>query len=108
MHPEQGRYVRSLPQLRFSSNPPLEIQENEVPVAVAQLRVALTDTRREPETLRDHVLGAGGPRAPVLPRITPFEIPRQLGEPVHVRSARHRSEERRVGKECRSRWSPYH
>src|SRR5256886_6205989 len=22
--------------------------------------------------------------------------------------ARHRSEERRVGKECRSRWSPYH
>ena len=24
--------------------------------------------------------------------------------PIHVR----RSEERRVGKECRSRWSPYH
>ena len=24
------------------------------------------------------------------------------------RSVRHRSEERRVGKECRSRWSPYH
>ena len=23
-------------------------------------------------------------------------------------SDRHRSEERRVGKECRSRWSPYH
>ena len=29
----------------------------------------------------------------------------------HYRSKnnkRHRSEERRVGKECRSRWSPYH
>src|SRR3989441_13179028 len=25
-----------------------------------------------------------------------------------VRIAAHRSEERRVGKECRSRWSPYH
>src|SRR2546427_1945126 len=25
-----------------------------------------------------------------------------------VRRARERSEERRVGKECRSRWSPYH
>ena len=25
-----------------------------------------------------------------------------------VRSATYRSEERRVGKECRSRWSPYH
>ena len=27
--------------------------------------------------------------------------------PAHCRSAE-RSEERRVGKECRSRWSPYH
>src|SRR5256885_12220569 len=28
--------------------------------------------------------------------------------PVSERIARERSEERRVGKECRSRWSPYH
>ena len=29
---------------------------------------------------------------------------------VHVETSEHttRSEERRVGKECRSRWSPYH
>src|SRR5258708_31201393 len=26
----------------------------------------------------------------------------------HLGEAQHRSEERRVGKECRSRWSPYH
>ena len=26
----------------------------------------------------------------------------------HVADDVHRSEERRVGKECRSRWSPYH
>ena len=26
----------------------------------------------------------------------------------HVKSLEERSEERRVGKECRSRWSPYH
>ena len=26
----------------------------------------------------------------------------------YERMAKHRSEERRVGKECRSRWSPYH
>ena len=25
-----------------------------------------------------------------------------------LRGLHHRSEERRVGKECRSRWSPYH
>ena len=28
--------------------------------------------------------------------------------PVKKVSSSHRSEERRVGKECRSRWSPYH
>src|SRR5215475_14654355 len=28
--------------------------------------------------------------------------------PVDVRGGQQRSEERRVGKECRSRWSPYH
>ena len=27
---------------------------------------------------------------------------------VAVQLSQHRSEERRVGKECRSRWSPYH
>src|SRR5256885_17271814 len=27
---------------------------------------------------------------------------------IHTQSCKYRSEERRVGKECRSRWSPYH
>src|SRR2546422_2474782 len=31
-----------------------------------------------------------------------------LERPAHPSPARGRSEERRVGKECRSRWSPYH
>ena len=35
-----------------------------------------------------------------------FELPDQNGE-MHKLSY-YRSEERRVGKECRSRWSPYH
>ena len=30
------------------------------------------------------------------------------GKPWKPRTSRWRSEERRVGKECRSRWSPYH
>src|SRR2546430_9291378 len=29
-------------------------------------------------------------------------------EQAHAERPQHRSEERRVGKECRSRWSPYH
>ena len=32
---------------------------------------------------------------------------RESGSPAE-RKAQERSEERRVGKECRSRWSPYH
>src|SRR3712207_9511968 len=30
------------------------------------------------------------------------------GQPTHETGTPPRSEERRVGKECRSRWSPYH
>src|ERR1017187_634604 len=33
-----------------------------------------------------------------------FDIPQMFADTYGV----HRSEERRVGKECRSRWSPYH
>jgi len=35
------------------------------------------------------------------------ELPKYLLAP-EVSALLHRSEERRVGKECRSRWSPYH
>src|SRR5258706_12659364 len=31
-----------------------------------------------------------------------------VGQALSVPELEHRSEERRVGKECRSRWSPYH
>ena len=46
---------------------------------------------------------------------TVFLLPEQVDAPIvpgskimRVRDVRSRSEERRVGKECRSRWSPYH
>ena len=43
------------------------------------------------------------PAVPVAPIEIPFNlIAAVITEPVA------RSEERRVGKECRSRWSPYH
>ena len=35
-----------------------------------------------------------------------FAMEEEIGDLVCVRQVR--SEERRVGKECRSRWSPYH
>src|SRR5713101_8570153 len=37
-----------------------------------------------------------------------FEIPEYTADVTGVGTTRLRSEERRVGKECRSRWSPYH
>src|SRR3989339_1141755 len=35
-------------------------------------------------------------------------VPAPQGQVERPESSRMRSEERRVGKECRSRWSPYH
>ena len=37
-------------------------------------------------------------------RVTGYGVIRQVGRQLSYL----RSEERRVGKECRSRWSPYH
>ncbi len=39
-----------------------------------------------------------------------FDVPGEVQEAAiaAIRSGKNRSEERRVGKECRSRWSPYH
>src|SRR3712207_7334876 len=43
------------------------------------------------------------------PRPGPDEEETPCGSPTsRCGSSRRRSEERRVGKECRSRWSPYH
>src|SRR2546422_9487828 len=60
----------------------------------------LGDAPRRGEVLQpvhrgaDHVVRVGGAQA--------------LGQDVTHARALERSEERRVGKECRSRWSPYH
>ena len=46
-----------------------------------------------------------------VPRTTCYRIVRSLLARDWIRAlegGRQRSEERRVGKECRSRWSPYH
>ena len=39
---------------------------------------------------------------------SPFVLQKIKGDYTWRDMARQRSEERRVGKECRSRWSPYH
>jgi len=48
------------------------------------------------------IVGAG------ITGITTAMLLSEAGRRVAVIEAKERSEERRVGKECRSRWSPYH
>src|SRR2546425_7802798 len=60
----------------------------EIARGIAQERLGSLLTRRQPEPADD---GDGDP----------IEL-------AHDHLRRARSEERRVGKECRSRWSPYH
>ena len=40
--------------------------------------------------------------------INPADAPESVKSELSKINKRQRSEERRVGKECRSRWSPYH
>src|SRR5436309_8227181 len=47
---------------------------------------------------------AGDPKVPLV-RI---KVGKPVAKPVTLAQIKERSEERRVGKECRSRWSPYH
>ena len=43
-----------------------------------------------------------------LNRMTAVPLASRIHEGIVTKSSWVRSEERRVGKECRSRWSPYH
>ena len=45
---------------------------------------------------------------PELPYSKDALAPYMSAETLELHHDKHRSEERRVGKECRSRWSPYH
>ena len=44
----------------------------------------------------------------VIAEMQPMALRREAGNHFTLGDATARSEERRVGKECRSRWSPYH
>ena len=44
----------------------------------------------------------------VLSHLTAFRVESNMRHRAMQRIVHMRSEERRVGKECRSRWSPYH
>src|SRR3989442_7558166 len=74
----------------------------------AEVGVIVSDTFGRPWRLGivNVALGVAGIAAVIDLRGTPDDD----GKPLHatVLAVADRSEERRVGKECRSRWSPYH
>src|SRR2546430_4819105 len=53
-------------------------------------------------------VAAPGVHGPVPPPLPPPHANRSNPTPIAGSRLQRRSEERRVGKECRSRWSPYH
>src|SRR2546421_11093267 len=99
--------------------PGLVVSPETVNKRVNLLREALGDDPHEPRYItgvrsRGYRLIASVSRAtegaplPNLPTPIPEGSPRAAELPVPPIPIDARSEERRVGKECRSRWSPYH
>ena len=60
------------------------------------------------EFLRNDALDARGFFAARSPVLKQSDFGGTFGGPIFIPKVYNRSEERRVGKECRSRWSPYH
>src|SRR2546430_9166427 len=69
------------------------VQTCALPISASQLRQKIGTTRR--------VI------IPFLEYLDRTGVTRRIGD-ERVLAKKSRSEERRVGKECRSRWSPYH
>src|SRR2546430_10281826 len=76
---------------------------------IRDLTVTGVQTCALPICFAAEIPGAGG-GCPRRARAHAREIPKQISHHNYLpwRALAMRSEERRVGKECRSRWSPYH
>src|SRR5256885_5329960 len=109
--------TRTLQDQLFSKDLPLVAAALGRPARVALLkgranylcRYRLARADEGGEQLRLAESAAARPRAsqPMLARIRRWARTTRRGDLAEVRGLS-RSEERRVGKECRSRWSPYH
>ena len=110
------------------SQPPVKASAPPTAEEVGALRREIEELRKQIQTLRDQLragllpgqgIAPGAatgespsampspPPAPGLPA-TPSGAPSQTSNYFNPSISVIRSEERRVGKECRSRWSPYH
>src|SRR2546425_10714960 len=101
----RGRIEAALEELRHGVHATPQIERHEQPAEEQQHEA------REPFEVpdREPALRAAAREADeMLASDVRREQARAHPEPAHVAAREERSEERRVGKECRSRWSPYH
>src|SRR2546422_4009157 len=71
-------------------------------------RLSLSANRQIPVRLTYFLSGTTSGEAQMLHLVMPLGNNLIAVDPHVAIPRQHRSEERRVGKECRSRWSPYH
>src|SRR3989449_9290628 len=87
-----------------------------LPIFTQNAAAKVTGLPKAKVQVHNHLLGGGFGRRLEVDFITrAVQVAKQVTGPVQVLWSREediqhdmRSEERRVGKECRSRWSPYH
>jgi len=105
--------------LREPSSDPLANISEQVDFAAMvplQVKTSLKRNRKKLENIRKLIIGGGSIRQELINEIAkfPHEVYGTYGMTetiTHIAISnlkKFRSEERRVGKECRSRWSPYH
>src|SRR3989441_3753518 len=105
--PRGGPYGAGAPEVEPRC-PPNQHQRDEPPLDTAQPRREEPDGLEEQHRIDRHVDQRVDPEEPPAPE-SPEAAEGALHPPVIAAfDGEHRSEERRVGKECRSRWSPYH
>ena len=109
-HPEVARYAKAAaylakhPDDKDSTQKELQEEQETLHSEIAELKVPLTEVQADLKKLRDirywvRKATPGTEESKEPPKKQPIK---------EVLQDKARSEERRVGKECRSRWSPYH
>ena len=86
------------------------IEEDLQPVAIETVQMEFSHLSTRINNIFKKLLIPQKKRIYCLPYAKKFQnlSPEQIKEALDEIEAEVRSEERRVGKECRSRWSPYH
>src|SRR2546429_8511371 len=79
-----------------------------IPAALSTLHTDMNELENQFGRQLDQPIDIDDRHSPLLKRILLYQRQHLAEKHEEIRLKTTRSEERRVGKECRSRWSPYH